>query len=136
MASQPVLAISAETRHSERKVSVLTPMANKDGTVDVHTFKVPSLSRAGTEYGGYSARHYSVKLYDSTVDFQCRELPKMPEYQLKVPPIMRTDTEQNTTYFSARSRVSTMESLVKRQGRSRIPIDEPVDEPKRVKWNL
>lgn len=54
----------------------------------------------------------------------------------EVPPVLRTDTEYGVDYYSAKSRISTMDSMVKRQARARAATDEILGEPRRVKWSL
>jgi hypothetical protein len=105
--------------------------ANNDGVIDVYMFR-PPLIRAGSEYGGYSAGHYSVKLPDVMTP---QSAPEVPEHMPSVLPATRASTEQSTAYHSARSRASTVDVLMKRQSRARVLTDELSEEPRRgVTW--
>ena len=173
-ASQPAPGISAENGNSERQLSALVPLAKKDGGVDTHMFKVPTLSKAATQCGGYSSGDYSFKVRNISMDIQSKGFPISVEH-LQFPkaapnlrtdtesstypnsamprtstmelskstmrfsnavPITRTHTKQSTAYYSARSRVSIMNSLIKRQARTRALTDELSEEQKHVTWSL
>lgn len=64
------------------------------------------------------------------------ELLKITEQFSNALPITRTQTEQSTAYCSARSRVSTVDSLMKRQARTLVLTYKSSEEQKHVTWSL
>lgn len=125
LASQAVLAISAETGNSERKHSDLNYEPNGDGNVDVNIFKVPAVLRTDIEY---LAARYTAKLQTNTMNVELTGLAtkaglvsdtgslvrtatgySMDQPSIKLGPIVRTASRYSVGQYSTTLRNDDMD---------------------------
>jgi hypothetical protein len=96
LASQAVLATSAETRNSTRKFSV-SNVQNGDGNIDVNMFKVPAVLRTDNEY---LAARYSAKLRTTTTNVELSGLTANKNLLSKTGPLLSTGSGYSVGQYS------------------------------------
>ena len=96
LASQAVLATSAETGNSTRKLSV-SNVQNGDGNIDVNMFKIPAVLRTDNEY---LAARYSAKLRTTTTGVELSGLKANRNLLSKMRPLHSTGSGYSVGQYS------------------------------------